>query len=296
MRSASRSSTDASGLGERAVQVVLHVARARSAGPPRSARAQASAAFCELGVGHDAVHEAERSQRARVEALGGEQDLARARRADEPRQEPARSVVAREAEPRVGGRHERRSRRRCAGRRRARARSPRPRPAPAAPRASASRAGAARAGCRAPSAAARLRSSGDGSLPSRAMRLVSPPAQKRGARAGQQHAADLGIGAERRESSARAPASSPSVSALRASGRFSVSTPTRSSTRHEQLRRSGVDALHDGRGYHGCLPRRAPRTLAPPHQERRRMGLPEPPELGRERAAARHVSTARSSS
>ena len=153
MRSAS-SASRASRLSPSARFRLSFIAASASGGPFASRRASASASLSSARIRHHAVREAERQALRGREPLAEEQDLARARRADEARQEPARAVVAREPELHVGRRHEgalghhaqvagEREREAGAGGR-ARQRGQRRLRA----------CGAARAGCRAPSAAA----------------------------------------------------------------------------------------------------------------------------------------------
>ena len=105
MRSASASRHDAQALAEGAVQVLLHVAQGdRGAG--RDALGEREGLLREVGVGHHAIHDPEPLALARVEPVAGEVDLARPGGADQPGQEPAAAVVAREPELRVGGGHE----------------------------------------------------------------------------------------------------------------------------------------------------------------------------------------------
>src|SRR5215470_13455588 len=93
-------------LAERAVEIVLHHGE-RERRAVREALREREGLGGELRVGDHAVREPEREALGGREPLAEEQDLASARGADEPRQEPARAVVARQAELHVRRGHER---------------------------------------------------------------------------------------------------------------------------------------------------------------------------------------------
>ena len=72
--------------------------RQASVGPCASLQREGVGRRVELGVGQHAVHEAQRQRLRCADALGEHVDLLRARRADQPREEPAAAVVARRAD------------------------------------------------------------------------------------------------------------------------------------------------------------------------------------------------------